>query len=104
MTLFNLTELLKLVTEDCYELEAPPGLTRYIVWHHYNDQRLHGDDQPVYRAERVQADVYWQRSGDPILTDVENVLSYFRLPYELQDIIWDDDRKLNRAIIQLTVV
>lgn len=100
----ELEAILKLACPDTYEREAPAGLTRYIVWHRYNLQPIHGDDIRVLELDRVQLDVYYQRSTDTLLDDLLAILRYWRLPFDMQDITWDDERQLHRAILQLTAV
>lgn len=104
MTLSELETILKLACPDTYEREAPAGLTRYIVWHRYNLQPIHGDDSRVLELDRVQLDVYYQRSTDTLLDDLLAILRYWRLPFDMQDITWEDERQLHRAILQLTAV
>ena len=50
MNLSDLEATLKLVTSETYEREAPPGITRAIVWHRYNIERLDGDDRLLMRT------------------------------------------------------
>ena len=104
MTLSELERVLKLATEHVYEREAPAGVTRYIAWHRYNLTPIHGDDHRVINLDRVQLDVFWQREPDTLFGDVLAVLDHWNLPYDVQDITWEDERQLHRAIIQLTVV
>ena len=94
----------KVATEHVYEREAPAGITRYIAWHRYNLTPIHGDDMHVLDLDRVQLDVYWQREPDTLLGDLTAVLNYWHIPYNVEDITWEDERQLHRAIIQLTVV
>ena len=104
MTLSELEDLLRLATPEVYEREAPRAKNRYIAWHAYNVTPIHADDQVVCELDRVQLDVFWPRSNDCLLGDVKRILNYFRVPYDIQDITWDDDRHLYRAILQLTAV
>lgn len=104
MNLSDLETALKVVTPDVYELEAPSGLRRYIAWHAYNYQDIRGDDRVQARFPRVQLDVYWQSRFDPIMEELFAVLDYWRLPFDVQDVTWDDERQLHRGIVQLTVV
>ena len=104
MNLSDLEATLKLVTSETYEREAPPGITRAIVWHRYNIERLDGDDRLLLGVDRVQLDLFWQHRNDTLLNDLIAVLSYWRLPFTLEDLTWDDERQLYRGIVQLTVV
>lgn len=104
MSLSEFEALLKTVTDAVFERQAPEGLTRCIVWHRYNLTPIVGDDSRVLELPRVQLDLYWQQRLDTLLDDVTALLSYYRLPFDLQDITWDDERMLSRAILQLTVV
>lgn len=103
MTLSEFETILKIATPSVFEREAPHGVTRYIVWHAYNLDLVRGDDHVCADFPRVQLDVFWQRRNDSLLDDLRRILDYFRLSYDLQDLIWDDDRHLRRAILQLTV-
>lgn len=104
MNLSDLETALRTVTDKVYEREAPSGERRYIVWHQYDVQTVHADDQNILHIPRVQLDVYWQSRMDPILDDLFAVLDYWRLPFDVQDLTWDDERMLQRAILQLTLV
>jgi len=102
MSLSDLETALKTVTDCVYEREAPAGVRRYIVWHQYNAQTVDGDDRAALRVPRVQVDVFWQQRIDTLLDDVLAVLDYWRVPVDIQDITWDDERQLHRAILQMT--
>ena len=104
MSLSDLETTLKTVTDCVYEREAPAGARRYIVWHQYNAATIPGDDRAALRLPRVQIDVFWQNRVDTILDDVLAALDYWRVPVDIQDITWDDERMLHRAILQLTAV
>lgn len=104
MTSNELIQILSVITPDVYEIEAPAGVTRYIAWHAYNVRRIFGDDRTAARFDRVQLDVYWPPVEDTLWDDTLAVLDYWRVPYDIQDLTYDDDRKLRRGIIQLTAV
>lgn len=105
MTLSELAAALEVAAPGAiFAQEAPQALVRYVVYHQYNYQTIHGDDAAAALFPRVQLDVYWQQPDDTLLEDVLIVLNYWRQPYELADITRDDERLLQRAIIQLTVV
>ena len=104
MNLSDLETALKTVTDCVYEREAPAGARRYIVWQQYNVSTVAGDDHAALRLPRVQVDVFWQQRIDTLLDDVLAVLDYWRVPVDIQDITWDDERQLHRAILQLTAV
>lgn len=104
MNLSDLETALRQVTPDVFAREAPAGLRRCIVWHAYNWQRIHGDDHAVARFPRVQLDVFWQSRFDPIMDELFAVLDALCLPYDVQDITWEDERQLHRGIVQLTLV
>ncbi len=104
MNLSDLKTALELVTDQVFEREAPAGARRYIVWHVYNFEQIRGDDHAPLRLPRVQLDIYWQSRMDTILDELISVLDYYRLPFDVQDLTWDDERMLNRAILQLTLI
>lgn len=103
MNLSDLETALKTVTDKVYEREAPSGERRYIVWSVYNFDGVQGDDHAVLRLPRVQLDVYWQSRMDTLLDETFIVLDYWRIPFDVQDLTWDDERMLHRAILQLTL-
>lgn len=104
MTSQALIDAVEAVCPATYELAAPPGLNRFVVWHEYNREPIHADDHRVLQLPKLQLDLCWQASGDTLLDDVSGVLDELYLPYELQDIFYDPDYERERAIIQVTVV
>ena len=89
---------------DIHELAAPAGVTRAIVWNRFGRSRICGDNQTVAAADRIQLDLYWQRSGDTLQEDVYALLNYYQVPYEEQDTAYDDDAAMMRCILQLWVL
>lgn len=104
MTLQNLSDGLKSVCSDTYELVAPAGITRAIVWHSYGATTLHGDDIVADQCPKVQIDVYWESSTDTLLRDVETFLTQSGQSYNVVDIYYDDEYALRRCILQLELV
>ena len=104
MTSQNLIDAVAAVCPETYELAAPRGLNRFVVWSEYNRDVIHADDHRVLQLPKLQLDLYWQTSGDTLLDDVSDVLDELYLPYDLQDIFYDPDYERRRAVIQVTVV
>lgn len=104
MTYVNLRTLLKTLTADVFRWAAPSGKTRYIVCRKYALALLRGDDSAVARLPRVQLDIFWQSDEDSLFDDVLDLLDDNGLGYDLQDVVWDDDRALFRGIVQLELM
>ena len=104
MTLHDLDAALKEICADTYELAAPPGLTRYIVWARYGSDGILGDDSTALTVPRVQIDVLWQNPVDALPDAVEALLEDLHLPYEEVSRAYDDDYAQIRMILQLTVI
>lgn len=99
MTLREFESALKEVCEETYELAAPPGATRAVVWHCYGAAHLHADDCTVMDVPKVQIDVLYQELDDELVTDVKGVLCSLYVPYEVQDDSYDDEYALRRCVI-----
>lgn len=103
MTLQDLEAALKDVCPETYELMAPAGATRAVVWHSYGASHLSADDSTLLDVPKVQLDIFYQDLADYLVEDVKDVLRSLYLPYEVQDDSYDDEYALRRCIIQLEV-
>lgn len=103
MILQDLDTALKAVCPETYELAAPNGATRAVVWHCYGASHLIGGDCTVVDIPKVQLDIFYQALDDTLVEDVKAALRELYLPYEVQDDSYDDEYALRRCILQLEV-
>lgn len=103
MTLQDLDAALRTACPNTYELAAPAGVNRYIVWHSYGASTLAADDSTALDVPQVQIDIIYQDLGDSIVNDVKNVLREQHLPYEVQADSYDDDYAKRRCILLVEV-
>ena len=103
MTLQELDTALKAVCPNTYELAAPAGATRAIVWHCYGASHLIGGDCTVVDVPKEQIDILYQQLDDSLADDVKEALRELHLPYEVQDDSYDDEYALRRCILLLEV-
>lgn len=103
MTLQELDTALKAVCPNTYELAAPAGATRAIVWNCYGAAHLIGGDCTVVDIHKVQLDIFYQALDDTLAEDVKAALRELYLPYEVQDDGYDDEYALRRCILLLEV-
>lgn len=103
MTLQDLDTALKAVCPNTYELAAPAGETRAVVWHCYGASHLIGGDCTVVDVPKVQIDILYQQLDDSLADDVKEALRELHLPYEVQDDSYDDEYAIRRCILQLEV-
>lgn len=104
MTLQNLEIELKTVCPDTYELSAPPGLTRYIVYQQYGSELVCGDDTGLTDCPKVQIDLLWQRKGDSIVADVLELMRKLNQSFTVVEIFYDDEYASMRCIMELVLV
>ena len=86
-----------------YELAAPEGLRRYVVWHRYGRDSSYGDDVNQLDFPKVQIDIISNDYYDLLAEDVEIALVMMHLPYEVISEGYDDDYEAYRTILQLVV-
>ena len=86
-----------------YELAAPKGLTRYVVWHRYGASSAHGDNRNVLDAPKVQMDIVTNQAKDSLADDVTAALWLMGLPYSIQSEGYDPEYNAYRTILQLAV-
>ena len=107
MTCSDLETSLKTATADVYNLAAPEGLTKYIVWAVYGYNLVYGDDAAVIRIPRVQIDAYCQDADAAddggFFAQVLDILDGLQLAYSVQDTGYDPDAASMRLIIQCDV-
>lgn len=103
MTLQELDTALKAVCPDTYELAAPNGATRAVVWHCYGASHLLAGDCTALDVPKVQIDIFYQALDDTLVDDIKAKLRELYLPYEVQDDSYDDEYALRRCILLLEV-
>lgn len=103
MTLQDLETSLRAVCPETYELMAPAGAIRAVVWNCYGAAHLIADDCTVLDVPKVQIDIFYQDLADSLAEDVKGVLRTLYLPYEVQEDSYDDEYALRRCIILLEV-
>lgn len=104
MTLTQFEKTLKEACKETYELAAPKGARRYVVWHRYGRSSLFGDDKNQFDAPRIQLDIVTQNPQDVLVDDICAALWLMDLPYEIVSEGYDDEYAAMRTIIQLVVV
>lgn len=104
MTLTQFENKLKEVCQQTYELAAPKGVRRCIVWHRYGRSSCFGDDKNQFDAPRIQLDIVTQNPQDVLVDDVCAALWLMDLPYDVVSEGYDDEYAAMRTIIQLVVV
>ena len=103
MTLQELENALKAVCPATYELAAPKGALRYIVWHRYSWRFIEGDDSKQLRIPKIQLDIISQTNGDPIFDDVLDMLDELQQNYDIIEYRYDREYAAIRMIVQLVV-
>lgn len=86
-----------------FELAAPKGLARYVVWHRYGAASSYGDNRNMLDAPKVQIDIVTNTGGDTLADDVAAALWLMDLPYSIQSEGYDPDYNAYRTILQLVV-
>lgn len=106
MTLREFEAGLKTALPDVgvYELAAPQGKQRFVVWHQYGRSSLHGDDRNQLDAPKVQIDIVTNIPGDFLVDDVAGALWLMGLPYSVESEGYDDEYAAFRTILQLVVI
>lgn len=104
MTLPEFDAALKAVCPSTYELGAPKGELRYVVWHRYGAQSSYGDDHNVVDLPKVQIDIVTQQEHDTLADDICAALWLACLPYSVQSEGYDPEYNAYRTILQLVVI
>ena len=104
MTLQQFESGLKEVCPETYELAAPAGKLRDVVWHRYGRHHLHGDNRNVLDIPKVQLDIVTNLKVDFLVDDVCAALWKMGLAYSVQSEGYDQDYNAFRTILQVEVV
>lgn len=103
MTLQQFDARLKETFADTYELAAPQGMKRYVVWHRYGRRHLYGDNRNVLDLPKVQIEIVSNIDGDYLVDDVCAALWAMDLCYSVESEGYDPDYNAFRTILQLEV-
>lgn len=103
MTLQEFERRLKEVCDNVYELAAPEKERRYVVWHQYGRQHLHGDNRNVLDVPKVQLDIVTNRKSDFLVDDVCAVLWALDLPYTVISEGYAPEYNCFRTVLQTEV-
>ena len=103
MTLQELENALKAVCPATYELAAPKGALRYIVWHRYSWRFIEGDDSKQLRIPKIQLDIVSQTKGDSLFDNVLDRLDELQQSYDIIEYGYDQEYAAIRMIVQLVV-
>lgn len=104
MTLQQFDAKLKEVSQDVFEIAAPQGKQRYVVWHRYGKTSFFGDNRNQTDLPKVQIDIVTNLPNDSLADDICAALWMMDLPYSVQSEGYDDDLAAFRTILQLVVV
>lgn len=104
MTLQQFENCLKEAFPDVYELAAPEGKQRYVVWHRYGAHSHYGDNRNVLKIPKVQIDIVNNVDGDFLVDDICAALWTMDLCYSVESEGYDPEYNAYRTILQLEVV
>ena len=104
MTLKEFDANLKKAFPDVFEVAAPKGNQRFVVWHRYGRSSLIGDDRNQLDAPRIQIDIISNIPDDMLADDIAAALWMMDLPYSILSEGYDDEYAAFRTILQLVVV
>lgn len=94
---------LKEAFPDVYETAAPKGKQRYVVWHRYGRESVHGDDRNQVNVPKVQIDIVTNIQDDVLVDDICAALWLMDLSYSVESEGYDDEYTSFRTILQLVV-
>ena len=104
MTVKEFENNLKGAFVDVYELAAPQDVKRYVVWHCYGRNSIHGDNRNQLDIPKVQLDIVTSVQDDFLVDDICAALWLMDLSYSVQSEGYDPDFNAYRTILQLVVV
>lgn len=104
MTLQQFENNLKTACPETYELAAPQGAKRYVVWHRYGASSSFGDDRNVLDIPKVQIDIITNVEHDMLVDEICAALWEMDLTYSIQSEGYDPEYNAYRTILQLAVV
>lgn len=104
MTLNEFHTQLKKAFPDTYELAAPKGKQRYVVWHRYGRSYTYGDNRNQIDAPKVQIDIFSNIYADLLVDDICTALWLMGQSYSVVSEGYDDEYAAYRTILQLVVI
>ena len=104
MTLQQFEDGLKAAVPETYELSAPQNAKRFVVWHRYGFNPIHGNNRHQVNVPKVQIDIVTHDKLDTIAEDVFAALWMMGLSYDIVSDGYDPDYNAARTILQLEVV
>ncbi len=104
MTLQQFEAGLKAACAETYELAAPEGASRYVVWARYGTSPVFGDNRNVLGIPKVQIDIISGTEDDFLVEDVCAALWTMGLSYSIESEGYDPEYNAFRTILQLEVV
>ena len=104
MTLQKFEANLKEFFPDVFEIAAPKGKQRYVVWHRYGRSSTFGDDRNQVDVPKVQIDIVTNIKDDLLVDDICAALWLMDLSYVIVSEGYDDEYCAFRTILQLVVV
>ena len=104
MTLQQFDSNLKAAFPDVYEIAAPKGKQKYVVWHRYGRSSTYGDNQNQVDAPKVQIDIIANTVDDFLVDDICAALWTMGISYAVVSEGYDDEYCAYRTILQLVVV
>lgn len=104
MTLNEFHTQLKKAFPDTYELAAPKGKQRYVVWHRYGRSSTYGDNRNQIDAPKVQIDIFSNIYADLLVDDICAALWLMGQSYSVVSEGYDDEYAAYRTILQLVVI
>lgn len=103
MTLQQFDAKLKETFSDTYEMPAPQNKQRYVAWHRYGREPVHGDDRNQVDVPKVQIDIVTNIPDDTLVDDICAALWLMDLSYSVESEGYDDEYTAYRTILQLVV-
>lgn len=103
MTLQEFENGLKAAVRETYNLAAPQGAKRYVVWHRYGMKPIHADDRNIMHIPKVQIDIVTNNQLDTIADDIFGALWMMDLSYDIISDGYDPDYNAFRTILQLEI-
>ena len=104
MTLQTFDAELKKTFTDTYEVAAPKGKQRFVVWHRYGRSTVYGDNRNQVEVPKIQIDIVTNIQNDTLADDVCAALWLMDLSYSVVSEGYDDEYSAFRTILQLVVI
>lgn len=104
MTLDELKQLLASCCPDIFEVAAPATAQRYIVYTHYTESSIRGDDTVCLAVEKVQIDICAKNLCDHLASAVKDALTAAGWHYSEVASGYDDEFAVCRTILQTWVL